>query len=277
MASVELRPVTRGSIRPGKPRLLNLRLVDLRQASLSALLATTLITGCASPSLRLISVTPATGSTILTAQNQTAQFHAIATYQQGTHAPTTQDVTNTVQWASNSESVATVDSSGVVTALGTGVAVITATLNGSFGVVQGTSNVQVNLALDPGHWPDLNLGRAVDPANSCHWPDREVCSHRQLHRRHSRHTGSDNAGHLGLKRTGVATINGNGIATAVSAGTATITASGRSSSGAAVIGTATITVSSSNASGLAASTNHSQHAGRLLHRRDLAIHRRRNI
>ena len=229
------------------------RLARLALASLSALITTTLFTCCSSPSLRSIAITPATGQTILTTQGQTAQFQAIATYQLGSHAPTTQDVTSTATWTSNAESVATV-SSGMVTAQGTGVAVITATVNGSFGIVQGTSNVQVNLSATPitgltsitvvpstqpitvlgqtanfvaiGNYtgvtpPSQNLTRSVTWASSA---------------------------------PGIATVNTSGVATAVSAGTATITATGVSSSGAAVIGTATITISSSNANGLIAIT-----------------------
>src|SRR6185437_1004048 len=113
------------------------------------LFAIILITACSEPSLRTVVVTPGAGATVLTAQGQTAQFHALATYQLGSHPPSTQDVTSTATWTSNSQSVATINSSGVVTAVGTGVAVITATVRGSFGIVQGTSSVQVNLAATP--------------------------------------------------------------------------------------------------------------------------------
>src|ERR1700755_1119827 len=139
MASAELQRVAHGS-----KAVRTTWQVGVRPASL-ALLTLTLITACSEPSLRTVAVTPPAGATVLTAQGQTAQFHAIATYQLGSHPPNTQDVTSTPAGTSNSPSVATVNA-GLFTAVGTGVAIITAPETGSFGIVQGTSTVSVNLA-----------------------------------------------------------------------------------------------------------------------------------
>lgn len=244
MASVAVRPVTRSAIEK------KTRQMALRLPALSALFAIILITACSEPSLRTVVVTPGAGATVLTAQNQTAQFHALATYQLGAHPPTTNDVTNTAAWTSNSPSVATVSSSGLVQAIGTGVAVITATVNGSFGIVQGTSSVTVNLAqtpvtgltsvsVVPSSQPITVLGQtakfvAIGNYTGVTPPTQDLTASV---------TWASSA-------PGVATINSSGIATAVSAGTATITATGHTTSGGAVVGTATISVSSSNANGL---------------------------
>src|SRR6201986_1869035 len=104
-----------------------------------------LLSSCSTPSLRTVSITPATGATILTSRGQTAQFHAVGSFQQGSHQPTTQDITNTVTWSSSTPSVATIDSTGIATAVASGTTTITATGNGAFGQIQGTSSVQVNL------------------------------------------------------------------------------------------------------------------------------------
>lgn len=247
MASVELRPVTRGSMAVGKSSR-----VDLRLASLSVLFATTLLTACSEPSLRTVAVTPAAGGTVLTSQGQTAQFHATATYQLGTHPPTISDVTNSAQWASNSQSVATIDSSGIVTAVGTGVAVITATVNGTFGMVQGTSNVQVNLSATPvTGLTSIAIVPSTQPITVIGQTAKFVAI--------GEYTGVIPASQdlttqvaWASSAPGVATVSSTGIATAVSAGTATITATSQSPSYGTVLGTATLTVSSSNANGLTA-------------------------
>ena len=248
MASVEIHSTAHRSASP-QPSF-----TRPRRLCPPALLALCLITGCSEPSLRTVVVTPAAGGTVLTAQNQTAQFHAVATYQLGSHPPTTQDVTNSANWASNSESVATVDSSGVVTAQGTGVAVITATVNGTFGMVQGSSNVQVNLSSTPvTGLTSISIVPSSQPITVIGQTAKFVAI--------GNYTGVTPASQdlttqvtWASSAPGVATVNSSGIATAVSAGTATITASGRSSSGASVIGSATLTVSSSNATGLTAIT-----------------------
>ncbi len=247
MASVDVRPVSFGSLMFRKQN-------GRRPASVVALFLIALLTACSEPSLRTVSVSPPSGATVLTAQNQTAQFHALATYQLGSHPPSTQDVTSSAQWTSNSPSVATIDASGVVTAVGTGTAVVTATVHGSFGIVQGTSSVQVNLSATP---VTGLTSISIVPSSQAITVIGQTAKFVAI----GNYTGvtppsQDLTGSVtwASSAPGVATVNSSGIATAVSAGTATVTATGRSSSGAAVIGTATLTVSSSNANGLVAIT-----------------------
>lgn len=253
MASVDVRPLIHDSVIHSsvrKPQPAATQRVSLRLASIAALLITALLTSCSEPSLRTISVTPAAGATVLTAQNQTAQFHALATYQLGSHPPTTSDVTATALWTSNSESVATVDSAGLVTAMGTGTAVITATINGSFGIVQGTSSVTVNLAATPvTGLTSISIVPSTQPITVIGQTANFVAI--------GSYTGVTPASKdltqsvtWASSAPGVATVNANGIATAVSAGTATITATGQSGTYGTVVGTATLTISSSNANGL---------------------------
>ena len=255
MASVEMQSTAHTSnrrIRPTaspQPSFLSLRLLCF-----PALLALCLLTSCSEPSLRTVVVTPAPGGTVLTAQGQTAQFHATATYQLGSHAPTTQDVTASAAWESNSQSVATVDSSGIVTAVGTGVATITATVNGTFGMVQGSSTVQVNLSATPvTGLTSISIVPSTQPITVIGQTAKFVAI--------GSYTGVTPASQdlttqvtWASSAPGVATVSSSGIATAVSAGTATITATAQSPSYGTVLGTATLTVSSSNANGLTAIT-----------------------
>jgi uncharacterized protein YjdB len=80
--------------------------------------------------LRSIAVTPTSASIT---SDQTQQFTAIGTLDDGT----TVDITDAVTWKSSNKSVATIDSSGLATAQGTGTTNITA-VSGSI-----TSNTAV--------------------------------------------------------------------------------------------------------------------------------------
>jgi len=65
--------------------------------------------------LSTINIMPGIGSQTLNALGETAQFIAIGTF---TASPITVDLTNTVTWASSDMDVATIDSSGLATAVG---------------------------------------------------------------------------------------------------------------------------------------------------------------
>jgi Bacterial Ig-like domain (group 2) len=81
------------------------------------------LVGCGNPSgLDSIQVTPPSQSLSV---GQTAQFTAIGTFGNAKH-PTTQNLSAGVAWSSSSPSVATVDASGMVTAVSAGTATITA-------------------------------------------------------------------------------------------------------------------------------------------------------
>ena len=79
--------------------------------------------GCGNSSLDSIAVSPAAQSL---AAGQTAQLQAIGTYGSASRH-TTQNLTSGVSWSTSSSSVATVSSSGMVTAVAVGTATITAT------------------------------------------------------------------------------------------------------------------------------------------------------
>jgi trimeric autotransporter adhesin len=252
MASIEARSRSNGATAVRSSGLLGFVIAVLSIACLPAI-----ITGCSSPSLRSIAITPATGQTVLTATGQTAQFRAIGTYQQGNHPPTTQDITASVTWSTNTQTVAQISSPGLVMAIGPGTTTVTATTNGAFGVIQATSNVQVNLTSAPvTGLTAITIIPATQPITVIGQTAQFVAI--------GNYTGvTPSTQDLTRQATwsssapGIATItsgtSGGGIATAVSPGTATITATSNSANG-AIVGTATITVTASAVTGLTAIT-----------------------
>jgi uncharacterized protein YjdB len=85
------------------------------------------IAGCTNTQVDSLSVTPTTQSL---AAGQTAQLTATGTISHGSHPSSTENVTDQVAWLSNAPAVATVSSTGLVSAVSPGTASITATLPG---------------------------------------------------------------------------------------------------------------------------------------------------
>jgi Bacterial Ig-like domain (group 2) len=99
------------------------------------------LTSCSNPSgLDSIQVSPATQSLNV---GQTVQLTVTGTYGNSKHA-STQQITTGVTWTSSTPAVATVDTAGLVTAVGGGSATITASAVGFAGAV--TSNAAVTVA-----------------------------------------------------------------------------------------------------------------------------------
>jgi hypothetical protein len=107
---------------------MNLRRHASLLLALPILLGPLVLTGC--NKVQSISVLPASGSVVLTAVGQTAQFKAIATEQFGSAPTTTSDITGSVTWSVSNLSVATINAAGLVTAVGPGYTQVTAESNG---------------------------------------------------------------------------------------------------------------------------------------------------
>ncbi len=95
------------------------------------------LAGCGTnPALIAITVSPPTGTALLTAQGQTVQFTAIGTYLKTNKTQFQQDITKQVNWQSSTTAVATIDANGLATAVSDGVSTITASLDGVIGTSQ---------------------------------------------------------------------------------------------------------------------------------------------
>jgi trimeric autotransporter adhesin len=130
----------------------------------------------------------------------------------------------TITWASSNTSVATVNSSGLVTALDAGTVTITATSEGKSDGVSLTITVvpvaSVNVTLNP---TSIQVGATSTGSAVTRDASNNVLTGRTVT--------------WGSSNTSVATVNGSGLVTGVSAGTATITATSEG-----INGTADITV-----------------------------------
>ncbi|MGA8159909.1 MAG: Ig-like domain-containing protein [Acidobacteriaceae bacterium] len=175
-----------------------------------------------------ITVTPANPTVNA---GSTQQFTATATYSDGS----TQNVTAAATWSSSATSVATINTSGLATAVAQGSSTITATLAG----VSGTTTLTVPTA---GQATLTSI--AITPAN----PSFAASSTQQFTA-----TGTYSNGTTGTitssvtwtsSNTAAVTINATGLATGVVAGTSTITATSGTVSGTTTATVTTKTVSS---------------------------------
>ena len=162
-----------------------------------------LLAGCGdffrdSNELAGISVSPANA---LLQFNKTQQFTAIGTYGDSS----SRDISSSVEWKSSSTNVATIDSSGLVTAVATGTTTITASQADLSGSTSLTVSVHAN-------------GITVTPSS-------ETISAGQTVQFTATQNGSAVSGVTwSSSQTTVATIDQNGVATGKAGGTTTIIA-----------------------------------------------------
>jgi uncharacterized protein YjdB len=190
-----------------------------------------------------ISITPGPGIEILTAVKQTAQYTALATEQMGSGAPTTANITNSVNWSTSDPNIATIDSSGLATAQGAGYVQITAESNG----VLATSDLTVNIAgSTTGTGGNSITSITVIPgAQSVALPSQTSLFHAFGTTSSGATVDLDGQVIWSSSSIQIATVDsGTGLAKPVSQGTATITALyTNAAAGTVVTGSATFTVS----------------------------------
>jgi hypothetical protein len=198
--------------------------VNQRKIAVILLSAPVWLAGCSTPSLRQMTVTPTPGTEVLTSAGQTVQYNAIGSYQQGKHPPTTQNITSSVTWSSSNTSVATIDSTGIVTAVGSGTATITATGTGQNGLLSASSNVTVSLT-SPAPARALS-SMIVIPTNQTIGSIGETVQYLAIGTFNSAPLTQDLTSQVAWHSSvvSVARIDSTGLATGVSSGTTTITA-----------------------------------------------------
>jgi len=196
-----------------------------------------------SPTLSSITVTPATATV---AMGTPVQFTATGAYTHGGHPVQNRDITDLVTWASTSPGIATINSAGLATGVGSGTVSVTATLSSSYGPVSGTASLSVTGTGGAAH--DL-ISIAIIPSTQALNAIGEAAQFTAIGTFDSSPTTENLAGMVTWQSsdTDVASVSSSGQATAVgcasSSCTATITASGIAQDGSTITGTATLTVS----------------------------------
>ena len=166
----------------------------------------------------LVAISLSPSNSTLTLSTKTQQFTATGTFGDSS----SKDITSSVTWTSSSTNVATISSSGLATAGSTGSTTITASESG----ITGTTTLTVTSQAS---------GLTVSPSSQTIAPGQTI-------QFSATQNGSTVSGVTwSSSNTAVASIDQNGIATGITAGTVTITATA-TINGSQVQGTATLTV-----------------------------------
>jgi uncharacterized protein YjdB len=201
------------------------------------------LAGCGSSNeIDSITITPATQSLAVGAH---AQFTAIGTIDHGSHPASTENITDTATWASSSTSVATVSSSGVVTAVGAGSATITASTPGYNGTVSGTATVTVTGGTGGGGSSEPITAVTLIPSSQSVASPTETGQFIALGTSGSSGLDVDITNQVSWSSsdTTVATVSKGGLVTGSAVGSSTITALYKNPDATVVTGTAVFTVS----------------------------------
>jgi predicted secreted protein len=198
------------------------------------------LAGCSS--LKSISISPPSGTVLLTAIGQTAQFTALGASQMGSANSTTSNITDSVTWSVSNPSVATINANGLATAVGAGYTQVLAESGG----ITATSDLTVELPATTGGTTSSSVtSLSVIPGT------QEVATPAQTTQFIAIGTTSSgttlnltNQVQWSSSSLQIATVGASsGLATAVGQGTATITALyANASTGTVVPGTASFTV-----------------------------------
>jgi len=205
------------------------------------------IMGCGSSEVDSLQVTP---TSITMAIGTTAQLKATGVYGHGTGPSTTQDLTNQVTWSTTSVDVATVSSTGIVTATGPGLIQITASIKGFTGLLSASSTITVPSSgtTNPVN-NDISKLTIIPSAQTVASPG-DTATYTAV--------GTTGAGAnvnvngvvvWSSSSAGIATVNAStGVVTAAGPGSATITAEYTNADQTIATGTATFTVTGGGAS-----------------------------
>ena len=220
--------------------------VRSRVLELLPLFAVAAIIGCGNPQgLDSVQVSPGNQALVV---GQTAQFTATGTYGNASHQ-STQVITGSVTWSSATPSVATVNASGLATAVGAGTTTITASAAGYAGPVSSTATLAVTSA-GGGVAGGSIVSIAIIPGSQSVSSPGQTGQFLAIGTTTSGATVNiSNQVAWSSSSTQIATVGaGTGLATAVGQGSTTITAIYTNASGGTVVtGTATFNVSGGTA------------------------------
>jgi uncharacterized protein YjdB len=199
------------------------------------------IAGCTNSLVDSLAVTPTSQSLSV---GQTVQLTATGTTGHGSNHPsTTQDVTATATWNSSSPAVASVNSTGLVTALTAGTTTITASMSGYTGTIAASATITVTGSSGTGGASGTVTSLAILPASQSVAVPNETTQFLAIG---TTSTGATvnltNQVAWSTSSTQIATIGGStGLATALTQGTVTVIAL-YSSGGSTIAGTASFSV-----------------------------------
>lgn len=198
------------------------------------------IMGCGSAQVDTLEVSPTTATMVV---GSTTQLSATGVYGHGSGPSTTQDLTSQVTWSTSSSSVATVSTSGLVTGVGAGTAIITASIKGYTGLLSATSSVTVTSTSTGTAGGDI-ASLSVIPGSQTLSGTNLTATFLAVGTTASGATVNvDSAVVWSSSSNQIATITpSSGIATSVGQGTATITAVFTNADQTVATGTATLTV-----------------------------------
>jgi len=208
-------------------------------------IAAVLISCSSSATLSTISITPNSAS--IPTAGDTVQFTAMGTFTQGSHPPSTRDITSSVTWASSTPAIATINASGLATGVSIGTTSVTATSSSSSGLVTGTASLNVASGSGPAIHDLISL--TIIPGAQTVNAIGETAQFIVIGTFNNSPTTQNMAGLVTWQSsdTNVASISSSGQATAVGCAStsclATITASATSLTGSTITGTTTLTVS----------------------------------
>jgi Bacterial Ig-like domain (group 2)/Divergent InlB B-repeat domain len=198
-----------------------------------------LLAGCLSNSLTSLQVLPPTGTATVTV-GQTSQFQALAGFTKSGHASTAADVTTQAKWQSSNPAVATINSGGLATGVSAGTAAITASMQGAFGIVTGTSNITVTA----GTGGRVLTALTVTPGSQTITATGQTAQLIAI----GTYTAAPLTQNLSATATWtssnvqVANVNSSGLVAGVAVGQTTVTAFATASDGSVISANATITV-----------------------------------
>jgi len=200
------------------------------------------IIGCSTASVTGIQISP---NTETLAVGDTAQFTATATYTQGSHPSSNQNVSSSATWASSNSGVATISSSGVATAVAPGTTVITVSMNGYPGLISASAELTVNGSSSSGTGTVDLTSLTIIPGAQTVTSLNETTQFLAIGTYQDGVTVNlTNESTWNSSDTKVGTVSRTGLATALSQGTTTITAIASNADGSMVTGSATFTVAS---------------------------------
>lgn len=193
-------------------------------------------------SLTGLTVEPVINTTCIY-QGAQAQYQAYGTYTEGGHASHTHVITDQVNWSVTFPTLASINSSGLLTAgtVAVGTSNVIASIQGEFGILHATTNIQVSNSCTTSSVRALSSLKIVPATATLSAPgDTEQPLAIGVFTTEPRAT--DLSSHVTWQssNTAVATVSANGIIHAVAPGNAVITARTTTDDGRAITGTQTV-------------------------------------